>query len=68
MLSEPKKIILIPLSLQVVSEIERGELSQKGAQRKYGIQGNRTIVNWLRKCGNLNVNYQTKGRKMKSHE
>ena len=29
--------------LQVVSEIERGELSQNGAQRKYGIQGNATV-------------------------
>ena len=40
--------------LQVVQEIERGELSTHGAVRKYGIQARSTIVGWLRKFGNFN--------------
>lgn len=39
------------LKLQIVQEIERGELSTKSAQRKYGIQGNATVITWLRKFG-----------------
>jgi transposase-like protein len=54
--------------LQVVSEIERGELSKKAAQRKYGIQGDSTIRNWVRKYSNLDVDYQTQRHKMKSPE
>jgi transposase-like protein len=37
--------------LQVVSEVERGELSKKAAQRKYGIQGDATI----RSCKKINL-------------
>lgn len=33
--------------LQVVQEIEHGELSQHGAVRKYGIQARSTILSWL---------------------
>ena len=40
--------------LQVVEEVERGELSQLAACRKYGIQGRSTILTWLRKHGRLN--------------
>ena len=54
--------------LQVVSEIERGELSQKGAQRKYGIQGNATVGLWVRKYGNFDRTYKLKRKKMKSPE
>ncbi len=52
--------------LQVVSEIERGELSKKEARLKYGIQGNATVTIWLEKYGNLDLDYQTKRSKMKS--
>lgn len=41
------------LKLQIVQEIERGELSTKSAQLKYGIQGNATVTTWLRKYGNF---------------
>ena len=41
------------LRLQIVGEIERGELSATSAQHKYGIQGRSTVINWLRKYGNL---------------
>ena len=43
----------LSLKLQIVGAIERGELSTKSAQRKYGIQGNATVINWLRKYGNF---------------
>jgi len=43
----------LAFKLQVVDEVEKGVLSQKAAQRKYGIQGNATILVWLRKHGTL---------------
>ena len=39
--------------LQVVREVESGQLGIKAAQRKYGIQGNATVTVWLRKYGSL---------------
>lgn len=54
----------LSLKLQIVSEVERGELGLKAAQRKYGIQGNRTVKTWLQKYGNFDwehkVNKMTK--------
>ena len=44
----------LAFKLQVVEEVESGELSQNAACRKYGIQGNATILVWLRKHGRLN--------------
>ena len=41
------------LKLQIVGEIERGELSATSAQRKYAIQARSTLMTWLRKYGNL---------------
>ena len=41
------------LKLQIVGEIERGELTATLAQQKYSIQGRSTVINWLRKYGNL---------------
>lgn len=43
----------LAFKLQVVDEVEKGLLSQNEAQRKYGIQGNATILVWLRKHGTL---------------
>lgn len=43
----------LSFKLQVVSEVESGELSIKGALRKYGIQAHSTVLNWVRKYGNL---------------
>jgi transposase-like protein len=45
--------------LQVVQEVERGELSQHGAVRKYGIQARSTVLTWLRKYGNFDWENQT---------
>ena len=43
----------LAFKLQVVDEVEKGELNQDQAQRKNGIQGNTTILVWLRKHGRL---------------
>nr|OAI75568.1 transposase [Ralstonia solanacearum] len=37
--------------LAVVEQVEKGELSYKEAQRRYGIQGRSTVLVWLRKHG-----------------
>ncbi|MNK07045.1 hypothetical protein D3C87_249520 [compost metagenome] len=39
--------------LAVISQVEKGELTYKQAQIKYGIQGRSTVLVWLRKFGNL---------------
>lgn len=35
----------------VVDQVERGELTYKAAQERYGIQGRSTVLAWLRKYG-----------------
>lgn len=37
--------------LAVVDQVEKGELSYKEAQSRYGIQGRSTVLVWLRKYG-----------------
>lgn len=54
--------------LQVVQEIEQGELSTHAACRKYGIQARSTIVEWLRKFGNFDWENQTPSNMPKSPE
>lgn len=39
--------------LSVVSQVEKGEMTYKQAQRLYGMQGRSTVLAWLRKHGNL---------------
>jgi transposase-like protein len=39
--------------LRVVEEVEKGILTYKKAQKKYGIQGRSTVLVWLRKHGTL---------------
>jgi transposase-like protein len=43
----------VAFKLQVILEVEKGELTYKEAQRKYGIQGRTTVLVWLRKHGSL---------------
>lgn len=45
--------------LQVVYEVERGELSATEASNKYGIQGSHTVVQWVRKYGSFDWDNQT---------
>lgn len=40
-------------NLAVVEQVEKGELSYKQAQKRYGIQGRSTVLVWLRKHGTL---------------
>lgn len=58
----------LSLKLQVVREIEQGELSTTGATRKYGIQSRSTVVNWLRKYGNFDWENQTPSNMPKTPE
>lgn len=39
--------------LRVISEVEKGDLTYKQAQKHYGIQGKSTVLVWLRRFGNL---------------
>src|ERR1700751_4856801 len=43
----------LPFKLRIVYEVEKGELTYKQAQKKYGIQGRSTVLVWLRKHGSL---------------
>lgn len=43
----------LAFKLQVVQQVEKGELTYKEAQRHYGIQGRSTVLVWLRKHGTL---------------
>ena len=54
--------------MQVVDEVERGEISVTAAQRKYGIQGNATVINWLRKYGTFDWENQTPSNMPKTQE
>lgn len=41
----------LAFKLAVVEQVEKGELSYKEAQDRYGIQGRSTVLVWLRKHG-----------------
>ena len=41
----------LAFKLSVVDQVEKGEMSYKEAQRRYGIQGRSTVLMWLRKHG-----------------
>jgi transposase len=43
----------LAFKLQVVDEIEKGYLTYKQSQKKFGIQGRSTVLIWLRKHGTL---------------
>jgi transposase-like protein len=43
----------LAFKLQVVCQVEKGELTYKRAQKQYGIQGRSTVLVWLRKHGTL---------------
>lgn len=43
----------LSLKLQIVKEVESGELSITNSRKKYGIQSHATVLNWLRKYGNF---------------
>lgn len=41
----------LAFKLSVVEQVEKGELTYKQAQHRYGIQGRSTVLVWLRKHG-----------------
>jgi transposase-like protein len=43
----------LAFKLEIVDAIEKGELTYKQAQFRYGIQGRSTVLVWLRKHGRL---------------
>lgn len=43
----------LAFKLQIVDEVEKGYLTWKQGQKKYGIQGRSTVLVWLRKHGTL---------------
>ena len=45
--------------LQIVQEIERGQLTTTEATKKYNIQCRKTVVEWLKKFGNFDWENQT---------
>ncbi|WP_026707292.1 transposase [Flavobacterium frigidarium] len=54
--------------LQIVQEIERGELTVTESTKTYGIQNRSTVVKWLRKFGNFDWENQTPFTMSKSPE
>ena len=61
-----QKDYTMSFKLQVVSEIERGELTRSQALNKYGIQAKSTIRMWLRKYGNFDWENQSYKPMLKS--
>ena len=47
----------LAFKLAVVDQVEKGELTYKQAQQRYGIQGRSTVLVWLRKHGRLGWGY-----------
>lgn len=43
----------LSFKLAVVEQVEKGEMTCRQATDRYGIQGNATVMNWLRKYGQL---------------
>ena len=52
-LKKTQKDYSLAFKLQVIDEVEKGFLTYKQVQNKYGIQGRTTVLAWLRKHGNL---------------
>ncbi|EGJ71991.1 transposase [Bacteroides coprosuis DSM 18011] len=61
-----QKDYTLSFKLEVVGQIERGELSLSEARLKYGIQGHNTIRVWLQKYGNFDWENQCPNNMTKS--
>jgi transposase len=53
----------LAFKLQVIDEVEKGHLTWKQSQKKYGIQGRSTVLVWLRKHGTLDWKSKTPMKK-----
>lgn len=58
----------LAFKLNVVKEVESGELSTLATYRKYGIQARSTVVSWLKKYGNFDWENRTPSNMPKSPE
>ncbi|WP_312339021.1 helix-turn-helix domain-containing protein [Sphingobacterium sp.] len=56
------------MKLNIVKEIESGKLTLSQAQKQYGIQGDSTIRNWLKRYGNFDWENQIPSNMEKSPE
>ena len=54
--------------LAVISQVEKGEMTYKQAQKAYGIQGRSTVLVWLRKHGTLDWSQPIRHQMPKSKE
>jgi transposase len=63
-----QKDYTMSFKLQIVQEIERGQISITQVKKNYGIQSRSTIVQWLRKFGNFDWENQTPTIMSKSPE
>jgi transposase len=63
-----QKDYTLKFKLQLVREVESGQLSCTTAQRKYGIQARSTVVSWLRKYGKFDWENQTPSHMPKTPE
>jgi transposase-like protein len=53
----------LAFKLQVIDEVEKGHITWKQSQAKYGIQGRSTVLVWLRKHGTLDWTSKTPMKK-----
>jgi hypothetical protein len=58
----------LSLKLQVVQLVESGQMSIRGSQKMYGIQGNMTVSNWLKKYGTFDWESRTPSIMAKSQD
>ena len=58
----------LTFKIQLVRQIEQGELSITAARKLHGIQSHGTVLNWLRKYGNFDWENQTPSNMPKSPE
>jgi transposase-like protein len=67
-LKRTQKDYTMSLKLEIVQEIERGQLTVGQATKKYGIQCRKTVVQWLIKFGNFDWENQIPSKMEKSPE
>jgi transposase len=63
-----QKDYTMSLKLEIVQEIERGQLTVSQATKKYGIQCRKTVMQWLIKFGNFDWENQIPSKMEKSPE
>jgi transposase len=58
----------LSFKMAVVREVESGQIGNRGAMRKYGIQGHGTITEWRRKYGIFDIDNAIQRKSMQSPE